>query len=101
MSEDGDSVTKGISQNTHITLGLLATVILVAAWIIRGQYSAEYEMKLMRLEMTSALTEMQRKLDVAAAVVAADRWTSSDMRRWARELRDKNPTLTVPDPEHR
>jgi hypothetical protein len=97
MNDDGDSVTKGISQNTHITLGLLATVILVAAWLIRGQYSAEYELKLMRLELKSALTEMQAKMD--ATVV--DRWSSADMRRWARELRDKNPTLTVPDPEHR
>ena len=29
-----------------------------------------------------------------------DRWTGTDMKLWVLELRQKNPTLFIPDPTH-
>lgn len=96
MSED-NPISKGISHNTHITIGVLVTVIGVAAWLIRGQANTEYELKLIRIEIKSSLAELQQRIDSTGA----DRWTFSDMRRWSRDFKAANPTIVVPDTEHK
>jgi len=116
MSEESDArIGTKINHNTTITVGLLVVVVSAALAIagmfnaaqndlkiIRLEFSASHEkaaseLRVMRLEINQALSQLQSRIDSNAG----DRWTWSDMRRWAREFKQANPSLSVPDPEHK
>jgi hypothetical protein len=99
---------KLLNLNTTVTVGG-AVSIITALWYVatliaglkndnqRAADRTESELRIIRMEMKQIAGDLQTRLDSAGI----DRWTAADMRRWAREFREKNPTLTVPDPEHR
>lgn len=52
---------------------------------------------LIRIDLNQAMLQVQQRIDVGNI----DRWTSSEMRKWVRDLKKDNPTISVPDTENK
>ena len=70
-----------IDNNIAVSVGLVVSVIVGAvggAWMIRGALN----------DVDGRLKSIEKQLN--------DRWTVQNMMEWREELKDKNPTMTLP-----
>ena len=81
---------KLLNLNTTVTVGG-AVSIITALWYVATLIAG------LKNDNQRAADRTESEL----RIIRMERWTAQDMRRWTRDLRDKNPTLSVPDPEHR
>lgn len=73
----------GLNTNSYISISLVVTIVAAAVWLNNSLTMLNYRM--LKLE------ERQSR---------PDPWTGTDMFRWSIDLRDRNPTLKVPEPKH-
>lgn len=80
---------KGISKDSYVTLGLAVLVLGIAiqgtAWL-KDKFNDQATVS---TQLSNELKEYHK-----------DRWTGTDMFRWASQLKNENRQLTIPDPKH-
>jgi hypothetical protein len=80
---------KGISKDSYVTVGLAVMLIGMAitgtSWL-QGKFN----------DQVAAQVKLSRELEE----YHKDRWTGTDMFRWASQLKNENRQITVPDPKH-
>lgn len=78
-----------IGQGTRVSIALLAMIFGVTTTAAAGGAA-------WATQITARLESIEKKLESSSDV-----WTESDMKAWSVELGLKNPTLSIPPPEHR
>lgn len=73
-----------LNANSYISIGLLVTIVSAAIWINNSIALLTYRI--------AKMEEHQAR---------PDPWTGTDQFRWSVELKESNPALKVPKPEHR
>lgn len=80
---------KGISKDSYVTVGLAVMMLAISikgtAWL-KDKFNDQATVS---AQLSAELKEYHK-----------DRWTGTDMFRWASHLKDENRSLTVPDPKH-
>lgn len=84
-----NEIPKGISKDSYVTVGLAVLVLGISiqgtAWL-KDKFN----------DQTAAQVKLRAELEE----YHKDRWTGTDMFRWASELKNENRQITVPDPKH-
>jgi len=87
-----------IGKSTGMTIGLAIIVIgaaVSAAWWFGHWTGADSAWK----EGTAAqLSGIENRLQSIEQGALHDRWTATDMKRWAKRLREDNEDVDVPEP---
>lgn len=73
-----------LNANSYISISLLITIVCAALWINNSIALLTYR-----------ITKMEERQS------RPDPWTGTDQFRWSVELKDSNPHLIIPKPEHR
>lgn len=84
-----------LSKATPITLGLGLSAVIGALWFQSREHTRDEFFQTAISEVRIRLTLIEQKLGVP------DRWTGSDMREYAAQLKIRNPQMDIPEPIHR
>jgi hypothetical protein len=79
----------GLNTNSYISVGLAVLLIGSALYLRDGQKDVAFEVK-----------TVQTRIDVLEKAKISDRWSGTDMFKWAVKLQRDNPALKVPEPKH-
>lgn len=108
-----------ISTSTSVSVGLLVTIIVGLATLLyrtnessnRIELQAEQtrsaiasvraDAAMQNLQLSQKIDANQRELQGRLDNLGTNGFSLSDMNRWARELEKQNPSLKVPEPDHR
>ncbi len=82
-----------INRETLIPLGSIAVVIVAALWVSNATHKVEIQLLNLNNRMGNIETTVK-----SIKESNSDRWTQSDMRRWAGMLASGNEDLNVPEP---
>lgn len=94
----------GLNTNSYITLGLGITIISASiggAFWLSSQFSGLRQGQELTQERMSNLKEkLELRLSTLETAKVADRWSGTDMFKWAVKLQRENPAIKVPEPKH-
>ena len=82
--------------------GIVGLVLLLSQMGIIGEDTGKaIEQEKRFQEIITEIQSLKYEIQEMRKTGTFDRWTGTDMFRWSIQLKEHNPTLNVPTPEHK
>jgi hypothetical protein len=88
--------TNKLNTNSYISIGLVLLLLSALIWLNTKFSDLHDGQTNVRFDVQTLTTRME----VIEKAKVIDRWSGTDMFKWAVKLQRENPSLKVPEPKH-
>jgi cell division protein YceG involved in septum cleavage len=89
-------LTKKLNTNSYISISVVVLLIGALVWLNTKFGELHDGQKDTRFDVQALTT----RLETIEKAKVTDRWSGTDMFKWAVKLQRDNPTIKVPEPKH-
>lgn len=91
-----EASASSLNTNSYLSIGLVVLLIAALLWLNTKFSDLHDGQKDVRFDLQAITTRIER----IEKAKEQDRWTGTDMFKWAVKLQRENPSIKVPEPKH-